>query len=512
MLTRRGESIKQSYKAVNRPKASMVKNRLNILGVGVDRIRFDEALRRIEDMIRIGTPHHVATVNPEFILRARRDHQFRQVLNKADLCTPDGFGIRLAASYLQKNVTWIPIVREVQIFLQGLWTGWLSIVNRRLLAEIPELVTGTDLVLALARLAEKKGYSIYFIDRKGGLAPNTAQQAAKRLTQLFPKVIIAGAETVHPDDESFVRRIQKAKPDLLFVAFGFPKQEFFIAENKEKLGTKVAIGVGGALDYIAGVRPRPPAILQGKFEWLWRLIIPSGRSVSEYLKRVRRIFSAAFVFPWHVFLWKLRWGAGAGWVKALALDFGGVTNQNGVDTLMRKAWQIAPLWQFPVLAIFYFRFIPFLEKGEIREEVVWEKFARNFGSRKDLDALRSRMINGFTANEPLWQLVREIKKDNRLKLALLTNNVKEWMEVWEERFKLSDYFDPIIASCYTGVRKPNPKIFRRLIKTLDVPPEQIVYVDDHRRHVVQARRLGMRAIHCADPAACAQTLREIIPA
>lgn len=488
----------------------MVKKRLNILGVGVDPLRFNETVGLIGKMIDEHTLHHVVTVNPEFILRAKRDLNFRKILNSADLATADGFGIRLAATYLNKKITWIPIVREVQILLQGLWVGLLSIINRRILTDIPELVTGADLVWTLAKLAEQKGYTLYLLDRKGGLAPDTARRAAKRLQQAFPNLKIVGAETVNFKNTLFVDRINLAKPDFLFVAFGFPQQEFFIAENRDRLDVKVAIGVGGALDYIAGARARPPELFLGKFEWLWRLIIPSGHSFFEYWRRVKRILSAVLLFPLEVFLWKLRWGAGVDWPKVLTLDFGGVTNINGVERILRQAWQIIPLIQLPVLALFYFRFIPILERGEISEEEVWNNFPGYFGSKKDLVALRARIIDGFSPNDSLWKFIREIKASRKVKLALLTNNIKEWMPIWEKRYKLSHYFNPIIASCFVGKRKPNPVIFRLLVGKLNVRPEEIIFADDHLRNVLQARRLGIRAILFRNNDQCTQTLREIL--
>jgi len=454
---------------------------------------------------------HVVTVNPEFLMYARRDHEFRRVLSDADLVTADGFGLRLAASYLSKPITWLPIVREVQALGQGFLVAIQSLLHRDSFPEVPALVTGTDLVPVIAeRLAQRRG-SLYLLDRPDGLRPDTVTKAAQLLHERYPGLRIVGAESAAMDDRGLVSRINTARPDCLLVAFGFPEQDLFIGQNRDKLRAKVAIGVGGAFDYLTGARRRPPAILRGKFEWLWRLLTPSGNSLTQHGHRARRIFTAFPLFPLAIFSWKLRWGAGLTPIRAITFDFGGVTNQNGVEVALRRGWQLVPVLQWPVLALFYFRFIPDLERGKIPERLVWENFLRAFGSKRDLASLRSKIIEGYKPNGPLWDLVRSIRESKAVRLAMLTNNIDEWMAIWEQRYKLSEYFNPLISSSAVGLRKPNPAIFRYLIGELRLPPEEIVFVDDHFRNVLQARRLGLKAIRCTDPEWSAQKLQEIIP-
>ena len=421
------------------------------------------------------------------------------------------FGIRVAASYLNIPITWVPVVREVQAFFQGIWIAWQAVTNRAYFRDVPDVVTGTDLIPELAKLAAERGYSMYLLDKKGGLGQDTPKAVAERLRLLYPQLNIVGAETVDSGSQTVIRRIQKAHPDILLVAFGFPLQEQFIAQHIHRLGATVAIGVGGAFDYIAGFRARPPKWLRGKFEWLWRLLIPSGHSFTEYRRRASRILTAFPLFPLAVFAWKLRWGAGLHPVTALALDFGGVTNANGVESVVRHAWRMMHVRQYPALILFYFRYIQDLELGKIAEVEVWTKFMRYIGTKRDLAELRQSMIEGFVPNEPIWEIVRRVKNDQSVRLALLTNNIAEWMRIWEKEYHLSDYFDPIIASCFVKKRKPNPAIFRLLTKELGIPPGETIFVDDHRRNVLMARRLGFRAIHCSDPRAAAEDLREILP-
>lgn len=490
---------------------SNLPTRLNILGVGVDRLTFNEAVKKIIALTDLPGFHHVVTVNPEFVMLAKKDPLFRKILNHADVSTADGYGLRLAARYLSKPITWIPVVRLAQAFWQGVVLAVQATLHRNLFHEIPEIVTGTDLVTALVKEAAHRNKSVYFVDRRGGLGPDTAQRAAERLRHQFPSLRVVGAETADPLDRGLIHRITRCKPDILFVAFGFPTQELFLYEHKQAWGNMVGIGVGGALDYIAGRRARPPKLLQGKFEWLWRLLIPSGNNLTEYRRRARRVFTAFPLFPIAVFIWKIRWGAGLNPIRSLSLDFGGVTNKNGVELMLSRAWRIVPIHQLPVLGLFYLRFIPELERGGIAEVEVWTKFMRYFGTKRDLASLRAKILDGFRPNKPIWEIIRSVKRERKVALSLLTNNIREWMELWEQRFHLSHYFSTVVASCDVGKRKPNPDIFRILIDRLGVQPNEIVYVDDHIRNVLQARRLGMRAIRCSDPELCAEALREILP-
>ncbi len=210
-----------------------------VLGQPVANLTEDEAVAAIGAMIASGQPHHLVTVNPEFLVEARRNSAFRRVLRQADLPLADGVGITLAA----------------------------RLSGTPLRARVP----GVDLVVRLAQESARQGWRPFFL----GGAPGVARRAAEALRRRWPALRVAGWHAGHPTPEEtpgIIARIRGAAPDLLFVAYGHPKQDLWIARHKEALGVPVMMGVGGAFDYIAGVVPRAPALMRRwGLEWLYRL-------------------------------------------------------------------------------------------------------------------------------------------------------------------------------------------------------------------------------------------------
>jgi N-acetylglucosaminyldiphosphoundecaprenol N-acetyl-beta-D-mannosaminyltransferase len=216
------------------------RRRITILGVAVDDVTEGEALACIADFIATGGPHQVVTVNPEFVIEARRNPAFRAVLAAADLATPDGFGLLLVAK----------------------WRG----------TPFRGRVTGVDLVGRIASEAAARGWSLYLL----GAAPGVAERAAAALCRAHPGLRVVGCYAGSPraaDEPAIRARIAQARPDVLLVAYGHPAQDLWIARNQPYLRVPVAIGVGGAFDYLAGAVPRAPAWLRRLgLEWLYRLI------------------------------------------------------------------------------------------------------------------------------------------------------------------------------------------------------------------------------------------------
>lgn len=172
-------------------------------------------------------------------MRARRDAGLAHVIRAARLVTPDGMGI--------------------------LWA--MRLAGRR----VPERVTGVDLTLALAERAAEAGYPIFLL----GAGPGVAQAAAEALSERFPGLRVAGCWGGSPrprDDAEAVARIQASGARLALVAYGAPAQELWIARNLPALPGVVAVGVGGALDMLAGRIPRAPRWMRAAgLEWLFRL-------------------------------------------------------------------------------------------------------------------------------------------------------------------------------------------------------------------------------------------------
>lgn len=185
--------------------------------------------------------HQIATVNPEFIMAAQQDEAFLAVLQAADLCIADGIGI--------------------------VWAAWL------LGRPVPERVAGSELVYLLAALAAEQGWRLFLL----GAAPGVAEAAAAVLQQRYPSLIIAGCYAGSPaaeENDAIVARINASAADILYVAYGAPRQDKWIGRNREALtSVRVAVGVGGALDFMTGRATRAPRLMQKLgLEWFYRLI------------------------------------------------------------------------------------------------------------------------------------------------------------------------------------------------------------------------------------------------
>ncbi|TMF59427.1 MAG: WecB/TagA/CpsF family glycosyltransferase [Chloroflexi bacterium] len=215
-------------------------NRVLILGVPVDAISEAGAVEWVADAIRAGQPRQVATVNPEFIMRARHDGRFLNVLSAADLCIPDGYGVVWAA--------------------------------RRLGHRLPSRVAGVDLIRSLAARGAREGWRFFFL----GAGPGVAESAAAALEKGNPGLVVAGCLAGSPDpaqDTVTAAAVRSARTDLLLVAYGAPGQDLWIARNLHQSGARVAIGVGGAFDFISGgARRAPPWMRERGLEWLHRLV------------------------------------------------------------------------------------------------------------------------------------------------------------------------------------------------------------------------------------------------
>lgn len=218
---------------------------VRVLGVRVDALTYDGLLTHIADFVASGTPHQICTANPEFVMEAQRNAAFQDVLARADLVMADGVGL--------------------------LWAA------RRLGQPLPQRVTGSDGVPRIVARAAEQGWRVYLL----GAAPGVAQRAAEVLTQRHAGLQIAGVYPGSPSDAEaagIIARIRAARPHILFVAYGAPRQDLWIAKHRAALGVPVMMGVGGSLDFIAGVQRRAPAWIQRlNLEWLHRLVTQPWR-------------------------------------------------------------------------------------------------------------------------------------------------------------------------------------------------------------------------------------------
>jgi N-acetylglucosaminyldiphosphoundecaprenol N-acetyl-beta-D-mannosaminyltransferase len=229
-----------------------------LLGVPVDDLTMDETLDLLHDLVEdgraSGRTHQVATVNADFLTNAVREPDVHRILGLAAVCIADGMPI--------------------------LWGARLVGTPLR------ERVTGADLLPALAGRAAASGHRLYLF----GSAPGVAETAAKVLVERFPGLSIVGNSgpmfaTVDDMDPAVLDEIRAARPDVLCVALGNPKQERWISRYGAEVGVPVMIGVGGTLDFLSGARRRSPAWL-GRLglEWLHRAVQEPARLGPRYAR------------------------------------------------------------------------------------------------------------------------------------------------------------------------------------------------------------------------------------
>lgn len=218
----------------------------------------EETLDLLDQMIVERKPNNVVTANLDFVVRAMKDPVLKRIMYGAPLVTPDG----------------MPLV----------WVG------RTMKPALTERVAGSDFIPMLLERAAKKGHSVFFL----GGREDIGIKAAEQCKQKYPGLRIAGVYSPpfgtvwQMDNAEIVARINKAAPDILLVAFGCPKQEYWIALNQLQLNVPVSIGVGATIDFLSGEMPRAPRWMRAiSAEWLFRLLLEPRRLAKRYAIDVR---------------------------------------------------------------------------------------------------------------------------------------------------------------------------------------------------------------------------------
>jgi len=248
---------------------------VNILGIEVSDLSQAEALSRVKSFIEDENQHYIVTPNPEIVLKAKKDKNLKIILNHADLALPDGFGLKIGAKILGENLD-----------------------NR---------ITGADFTESIISLAEQENWPIFLL---GGKNDKVSEQASWHLRYKYKQLKIVGAISGgvvefkqgkwQTSDEKLLEKINQSKAKIIFVAFGCPRQEKWIFQNLDKLpNIKLAMTVGGTLDFFAGERKRAQYFLRKiGLEWFWRLI--------QEPSRFKRIWNATAVFLWITIKWRAR--------------------------------------------------------------------------------------------------------------------------------------------------------------------------------------------------------------
>jgi N-acetylglucosaminyldiphosphoundecaprenol N-acetyl-beta-D-mannosaminyltransferase len=212
-------------------------NKVKILGVRIDSTSMGEVLRKISQRMMEGKKTVIFTPNPEFLVFAKENPWFKQLLNSADILPPDGVGLVWAAKFLRKP-------------LKG-------------------RVAGADLAEELLKLANEKGWRVGIVGARRGVA-SERQQQLEILRKKYPRAKIFSLEET-PNWE-------REKWEIIFACQGMEKQERWIREKFDKVSALVFMGIGGSLDYLTGFVPRAPLFIRKiGFEWLFRLLIQPWR-------------------------------------------------------------------------------------------------------------------------------------------------------------------------------------------------------------------------------------------
>ncbi len=235
-----------------------------LLGTRVDNVSKTETMTLIQGYLASLNQHTIFTPNPEMLVAAYQSHVFRDAINNSSLNVCDGFGMTLVSAQLSRY-------------------------------------PGIDLFLDICALATQEKKRVFLL---GSNSDKHVQKTQGVLEKKYPGILIVGTHPGLPisvqssgirydaaENETILRMIQAANPDILFVAFGQIKQECWIAENLSKLPrVRIAMGVGGAFDFVAGRVSRAPQWMRSiGLEWLWRLLRQPWR--------LKRIITAVVVFP-----------------------------------------------------------------------------------------------------------------------------------------------------------------------------------------------------------------------
>ena len=230
---------------------------VNILGINLSALSRQEVEHQVGEFLSDDQQHYIVTPNPEIILKSHKDEEFFYILNHANMSLADGFGIRLAGMIIGKKIP-----RQ----------------------------TGADMALDLLLLAQEQGLKVAVLNREGGLSQQTAIKDA--LSRQYPNLeaLVIDRHRTRPLSRETLDQINAFAPTLFFSTYGAPYQEKVIYHNLKKMpSVRIAIGVGGAFDFLTGkVKRAPKSMRYIGLEWLWRL--------AQQPKRIKRIYNATVIF------------------------------------------------------------------------------------------------------------------------------------------------------------------------------------------------------------------------
>jgi exopolysaccharide biosynthesis WecB/TagA/CpsF family protein len=241
---------------------------VKLLNIEIDNLTMDEALKEIDTFIIEKKNALVVTPNVDHLVKVENDKEFRKIYNEADLILTDGMPL-----------IWISKFKSI---------------------DIKEKISGSDLFPQVCDLASKRSYKLYLLGGK----PEASEKAAEKLVEKYPGLNIVGKYSPYYGFEKDVREIEHviklindAKPDILAVGLGAPKQEKFIYNYRHKLQVPVSLAIGASIDFESGLVSRSPVWMQKSgLEWFYRMCKEPKRMIRRYLFDDMKIFKLLFKY------------------------------------------------------------------------------------------------------------------------------------------------------------------------------------------------------------------------
>ncbi|OQY97671.1 MAG: acetyl-mannosamine transferase [Candidatus Brocadia sp. UTAMX2] len=230
-------------------------DKINICDVEIDNVSLQDSIKTISKALEKEGNIFITTPNVHHIVLIQKDKEFKKIYQEASLVLADGMPIVWASKFLG--------------------------------TPLKEKVSGSDLVPVICKFAAEKGYRLFFLGGRLG----AVEKARENLIKMYPQIKIVGVysppfgfENNREENEIIIKMIQNARPEILLVGLGAPKQEKWIYRHYKKLDVPVAIGVGVTFEFISGMVKRAPKWMQKLgLEWFWRLIMEPRRLWKRYL-------------------------------------------------------------------------------------------------------------------------------------------------------------------------------------------------------------------------------------
>ncbi|MDQ6985827.1 MAG: WecB/TagA/CpsF family glycosyltransferase [Candidatus Dojkabacteria bacterium] len=262
-----------------------------LLGIKINNLTKDEFISEVDRLIKDKRPSYVVTPYSEFIINAQKDEDFKKVINGSDISIADGFGISLGLKYMSLSGVYKPMIK----CLLG------AIFNKKFFKdEIKEKLSGSEIIYDVSKLAEDNKYKVFLLGGFDFGEGNTGELTKNKLEGLYPNINIVGLYSGSADiseEDEIINIVNKADPDILFMAYGPIKQEKWANRNKEKLKPMVTFCLGGTFDYVSGSKRKVPKIISNfGLEGILRPFFSERGNPKMIWKRFKRAWGGIIKF------------------------------------------------------------------------------------------------------------------------------------------------------------------------------------------------------------------------